>query len=76
MLPIGHYALINSETGIISHNPKIAIYGLGSCIALIIYDDKNKIYAMSHILLPHGKKVKENYEQKHPQKYASTAVNE
>lgn len=73
-LPIGHYALINSKSPLFKFNPKIAIFGLGSCIALIIYDNKNKIYAMSHILLPHDMKKTHGFYQKFPQKYAATAV--
>lgn len=53
VLPIGHYALINSKNKNIKPT-KISIYGLGSSIALILKDNLNKIYAMSHILLPSG----------------------
>ena len=65
-LPIAHYALISSNI-----KPKIVIYGLGSCIALILYDSQNKVFAMSHILLPHSDK---NTFPKFPHKFADSSV--
>lgn len=68
VLPIGHYTLINSN-----HNlkPKIAIYGIGSCIIPIIYDKKQKIVGMSHVLLPtHKNKAIISY----PHKYADLSI--
>jgi len=68
VLPIGHYTLINSN-----HNlkPKIAIYGLGSCVAPIIYDKKQKIIGMSHVLLP----THENKDNiLYPHKYADLSI--
>ena len=68
VLPIGHYTLINSN-----HNlkPKIAIYGIGSCIAPVIYDKKQKVVGISHILLPTYKnKIVVGY----PHKYADHSL--
>ena len=52
VLPIGHYALVNSKYKSSNAHIKISIYGLGSCIALILYDKKSQVSGMSHILLP------------------------
>ncbi|MFX1573914.1 MAG: chemotaxis protein CheD [Promethearchaeota archaeon] len=71
ILPIGHYALVNSKYKSSNVHIKISIYGLGSCIALILYDKNNKVGAMSHILLPKADtKKKINY----PHKYADLSV--
>lgn len=70
ILPIGHFTLINSEYKN-SSKPKISIYGLGSCIALILYDKMHDIAGMSHILLPSSKNGQvENY----PHKFADSSV--
>ena len=70
-LPIGHYALINCKSKPNNKNPKISIYGLGSCIALILLDYKNNISGMSHILLPKAKKTK---RIEYPHKYADLSA--
>lgn len=71
ILPIGHYALVNSKYKSNYLPIKISIYGLGSCIALILFDMKNKVSGMSHILLP---KANPNKEIKFPHKYADLSV--
>ena len=38
LLHIAHYVLINSDSKLNLNPPKIIINGLGSCIALILYD--------------------------------------
>lgn len=73
ILPIAHYVLINSNY-YKNARPKIIIYGLGSCVALILYDDKNDVYAMSHILLADSKKSNINSYTKYPHKYVVDAV--
>lgn len=73
-LPIAHYALINSDNRLTNAIKKISIYGLGSCIALILYDIENCIYAMSHILLPEAKHVHKKQAEKFPHKYADYSV--
>ncbi len=75
-IPIGHFAL--KDTSKITGNtyPKFIIYGLGSCVALILFDKKAKIHAMSHILLPSFHNVKEKTPLRYPQKYADQAVND
>jgi len=71
VVPIGHYALSNSKNIHLNHNPTISIYGLGSCIALVLFDKINKVSAMSHILLP---KAHTNKEINFPHKYANFSV--
>lgn len=69
-LPIGHYTIINGKYNLSKVSPKLSIYGLGSCIALILCDYKNKICGMSHILLPKATKKVINY----PHKYANLSA--
>lgn len=70
-LPIGHYSIINCKNRINNVDPKISIYGLGSCIALIIFDYKNNVSGMSHILLP---KSCQNKTINFPHKYADLSA--
>ena len=69
---IGHYALSNNKNNRTNQSPNFVIYGLGSCIALILFDDINKISAMSHILLPKVLSVKKKIL--FPHKYATLSV--
>ncbi len=71
LLPIGHYVLVNNKNRLNNNSPIISIYGLGSCIALILYDSRNNISGMSHILLP---KSDEKKEIKYPHKYADLSA--
>ncbi len=75
-VPIGHFALMDTTNLIDDACPKLVIYGLGSCIALILFDTKAKIYAMSHVLLPsyNNNKDKASLSPNYPQKYANFAV--
>ena len=68
---MGHYAIINCENRINNVDPKISIYGLGSCIALILFDYKNNVSGMSHILLP---KSRQNKTINFPHKYADLSA--
>ncbi len=70
-LPIGHYFITNCRNKSKVIFPKISIYGLGSCIALILIDFKNKVCGMSHILLP---KAKLNKKIEYPHKYADLSL--
>ena len=75
-LPIGHYALVTSEDLSKIFPISIRISGLGSCIALIMYDKKNEIHAMSHILLPEKKTNKKYNLMEYPHKYVDSSVRE
>jgi len=70
ILPVAHYAIINSNNKF-SSKLKIVIYGLGSCVAPIIYDKKLKIAGMSHILVPNSRKRE---SEAYPHKYAELSV--
>jgi chemotaxis protein CheD len=70
-LPIGHYAVFNCKNNPNNIQPKISIYGLGSCIALMLFDYKNKVSGMSHILLPKNHK---NKKTDFPHKYADLSA--
>lgn len=69
-LPIGHFSIfkINNESQNNSHS--IVIHGLGSCVALILYDLKNNVGGISHILLPNSR----GKDAEYPHKYANLAV--
>lgn len=73
VLPLGYYSLINlhdiSDTAI-----KIRINGLGSGIALILKDEINNIYAMSHIGFPNSSASQNNYHQLFPHTFIDTSV--
>jgi chemotaxis protein CheD len=68
---IGHYALSNNTKNPINSNPNFSIFGLGSCIALILLDDIKGVSAMSHILLPKQISKKKIV---YPHKYADLSV--
>ena len=71
LLPIGHYTIINYSKERFRSKPRVIIYGLGSCIALILFDSLKKIGSMSHILLPSSEKA-DNIT--FPHKYADLSV--
>ncbi len=73
-LPIGHYYLGCSRLNPNNLPTRITIYGLGSCIALILYDRVNNIYGMSHILLPSQRGLKKEKISDFPHKYADTSA--
>lgn len=50
-------------------NTKISSIGLGSCVALILYDRKLKTGGLAHVMLPES-----NGKSERPGKFADTAV--
>lgn len=50
---------------------QLAIYGLGSCVAIFVYETERKIAALSHVLLP---SCAPNAPRGPAGKYADTAV--
>ncbi|HEC37038.1 hypothetical protein LCGC14_0905490 [marine sediment metagenome] len=71
MLHIGHYTIIDYSKERFRSKPRAIIYGLGSCIALILFDSLKKIGSISHILLPSSERAKNiNF----PHKYADLSV--
>ena len=75
-LPIGHYALITSKNLVNNHPSTLLISGLGSCVALIMRDIENNVHAMSHILLPVMKNIRNSRNNEYPHKYAAFSVKE
>jgi chemotaxis protein CheD len=54
------------------HNPGVlTTLGLGSCVAIALYDNKQKIAGLAHIMLPCSKSIKSNENRA---KFADTAV--
>jgi chemotaxis protein CheD len=47
------------------------VYGLGSCIVPILMDKKNKVFGISHILLPYAN---EKNSIAYPHKYANLSI--
>jgi chemotaxis protein CheD len=58
----------------IARNIEVLVtFGLGSCVALALWDNKEKIAAMAHIMLPDSKLIR--YRQDvNPAKFADTAL--
>ena len=57
----------------IAHNPTILrAMGLGSCVAVFLYDEKIKVSGLAHILLPDSP----NDPKKRSSKYADVALRE
>ncbi|HDZ18679.1 MAG TPA: chemotaxis protein CheD [archaeon] len=71
ILHIGHYSIVDYSKERFRTKSRTIIYGLGSCIALIMFDDRNKMGGMSHILLPSSKRAK---NIGFPHKYADLSV--
>jgi chemotaxis methyl-accepting protein methylase/chemotaxis receptor (MCP) glutamine deamidase CheD len=72
-LPLGKSIIINfnnNEQKIKS----VSLYGIGSTYVLILYDDKNKVYAMSHVLFSTYKQKNKKKKPKKPSQYASYTV--
>ena len=73
-LKSGDYFLFDLNKQINNSIPRIAILGLGSCIALILCDYKNKICGMSHILLPKNNSPTLSQVKFMPHKYGNISV--
>lgn len=50
----------------------LVVYGIGSCVILALYDQKNKLGGFSHIMLPDSSGIEQ--EKVKPGKFADTAV--
>lgn len=69
---IGTVTSVNmEEVQVVSYPDQLTCTGVGSCIALVLYDDKVKVGAIAHIMLPHSRDVK---SIQYPGKYADTAI--
>lgn len=56
----------------VTHNPHVlASFGLGSCVAVALYDDKKGIGGLAHIMLPDSSAMT---KKGNPGKFADTAI--
>jgi chemotaxis protein CheD len=56
----------------VTHNPHmLASFGLGSCVAVALYDDKRNIGGLAHIMLPDSTAMS---KKGNPGKFADTAI--
>ncbi len=62
------------EVVVSADSTPLHIFGLGSCIAVCMYDIKNKIGGMAHVMLPDSPSNKGT--TKNPKKYAYVAIDE
>ena len=73
----GERSLITSvgigEIGILASAGVLAVYGLGSCVALIVHDERKKQCGLAHILLPGPRSVQDDNSSL-PAKYADEAL--
>lgn len=51
----------------------ITTLGLGSCVGIILYDQKNKIAGLAHVMLPDSTKISNNENKA---KFADTGIEE
>ncbi len=61
------------EIGTIKERGSLAIYGLGSCIGLILFNEMEKIAGLAHILLP-GPRLPSDETKELPAKYGNEAI--
>jgi len=61
------------EIGVLDEDGVLAVYGLGSCVALILYDDKKKSCGLAHVLLP-GPRSAQDDNSGLPAKYGDEAL--
>ncbi len=58
----------------ISHNPgRLCCYGLGSCVAIALYDRRTKTGGLAHVMLPTSRYARKTVRHR-PAKFADLAV--
>lgn len=62
-----------ADMNLCSPPKKITTIGLGSCVGVVLYDEKTKICALLHIMLPDSTKIKNNTNRA---KFADTAIDD
>jgi chemotaxis protein CheD len=72
VLPIAHYALLNSNNPY-KNSIKISVFGLGSCVIIILIDPIKKLHSMAHVLLPLSE-INDNSLINYPHKYVNTSI--
>jgi len=58
-----------SETKVAKGDAVLVCYGLGSCVAVAIYDEEQEVGGMAHVLLPGSPRPGDN-----PSKYSDTSI--
>jgi len=61
------------EIGVVKEAGTLTIYGLGSCVGLILFDEKSRTAGMAHILLP-GPRLPQDFTNELPAKYGNEAL--
>ncbi|HCC08289.1 MAG TPA: chemotaxis protein CheD [Clostridiales bacterium] len=62
-----------ADFNIVKNPGMITTLGLGSCVAVVLYDTKLKIAGMAHVMLPSSKAIKNNNNRA---KFADTAISD
>lgn len=60
-----------TEIKVVDYPVELVCLGLGSCIAITLYDPDSKIGGLAHVMLPNDRGIS---HVKHPGKFANTAV--
>lgn len=60
-----------AELAVLRAPGELSSLGLGSCVAVCLYDDKSAVAGLSHVMLPQSEP---NHTVENPGKYANTAV--
>jgi len=63
-----------SEHKVVSQPAVLACYGLGSCVAVVLFDKVRKIGGLAHVMLPTSFLNKNEKKKAKPAKFADTAV--
>jgi len=61
-----------SEFVVTENDSTLKSYGLGSCVAITLYDDEANIGGLAHVMLPSGDESES--DDPNPGKYADTAI--
>jgi len=60
-----------ADLNVIKEPGKLVTLGLGSCIGIALYDSRNKVAGLAHIMLPSSREIKNNSNKA---KFADTAI--
>ena len=58
-----------SETKVAKGDAVLVCYGLGSCVAVALYDPEQEVGGLAHVLLPGSPRQEDN-----PSKYSDTSI--
>lgn len=61
-----------SEFVVSDNSTTLKSYGLGSCLAVALYDDSASVGGLAHVMLPSGDEA--NGDARNPGKFADTAI--